>query len=58
MAHDALTKPIDFKDAESMQLADDFFDLVETQLKKMSARQRNTIVAGIHATAEALRMNH
>jgi hypothetical protein len=36
-------------------LAEDFFNLAETQLAKMDSERREAVVASIHATAESLR---
>ncbi len=48
-------KPEYSKQAQLDDLADDFFCLAETQLAKMDAEQRESVVASIHATAEGLR---
>ena len=37
------------------RLAEDFFNLAETQLAKMEPEERETVIASIHATAESLR---
>ena len=41
--------------AELDHLAEDFFNLAETQLAKMGTDRRKTVIANIHATAESLR---
>jgi hypothetical protein len=49
------TKPESANQAELDNLAEDFFNLAETQLAKMAPERRETVVASIHATAESLR---
>ncbi len=48
-------KPEYSKQAELDNLAEDFFDLAETQLAKMKPERREKVIASIHATAENLR---
>jgi hypothetical protein len=40
---------------ELKSLAEDIFELAETQLSKMSSEERKSVIASIHATAESLR---
>jgi len=49
------SKPKPMKEAELANLAEDFFDLAETQLAKMSPEERKDAIASIRATAESLR---
>jgi hypothetical protein len=37
------------------RLAEDFFNLAESQLEKMETDEREGVIASIHATAESLR---
>ena len=48
-------KPESLNQAELESLAEDFFEVAETQLAKMDPKERKAVIASIHATAESLR---
>lgn len=48
-------KPESLNEAELESLAEDFFQVAETQLGKMDPEERKAVIASIHATAESLR---